>query len=292
MTLMKCRIKYRIRLVGAGLSVGLALSALLVMLPALSQSPVRVRLDRWLLLRNISGAVTRESRASRQTAKVGDKLANVGDGITTGKNSTALLEVDTGVGFITVAERTSFKISNLEYASDNGRITRLSVTNGRVRLKLRKFTHSGSRLEIRTPAGLSGVRGTEYGIIVQPDGKTGIAVAEGSVAMDAQGKAVTIPAGFQNLTLPGETPSAPVSLRNDTTLRYTLEPSIQGGVRRVQLVGQIDPVNSVTLNGVPQVTDREGRFQSDPKTTPTRLQLKVVVTTPLGKEQTYDVALP
>ncbi len=289
---MKCRVKCRLGFVGVGLSIGLSLSALLAMFPTLAQSPVRVRIDRWLLLRNISGAVTREYRASRQAAKVGDKLGKIGDGVTTGKNSTALLEVDTGIGFITVAERTSFKISDLEYAPDNGRITRLSVTSGRVRLKLRKFTHSGSRLEIRTPAGLSGVRGTEYGIVVQPNGKTGIAVAEGAVTMDSKGKSLLIPAGFQNLTLPGEAPSSPVPLRNDTTLRYTLAGSTEGGVRRVRLVGQVDPVNNVTLNGVPQVTDRTGRFQSSPQTTPTRLRLKVVVTTPLGKEQTYDVALP
>jgi hypothetical protein len=267
-------------------------AALMLVLPTLAQSPLRVRLDRWMVLRSLSGAVTYEHRAKSQPAKLGNKLSMIGDGVTTGPNSTATFEVDTGIGFMAVAERTKVKITDLDYAPDNGRITRLSVTSGRVRLKLRKFTHKGSRLEIRTPAGLSGVRGTEFGVIVQPDGKTSIAVATGAVAMDAQRQSVSVPAGFQNLTIKGEAPSPAVPLKNDTMLRYTLEPSTEGGVRRVRLVGQVDPVNSVIVNNVPQVTDRLGRFQSSLQATPTRLKFKVVVATPLGKEQTYDVTLP
>ncbi len=256
-----------------------------------AQTPVRVRIDRWLLLQSLSGTVVRDRPSGSQPAQVGDKLQSVGDGITTGKQSSAVLEVDTGVGLITVAERTKVKITDLSMAPDNGRITRLAVTGGRVQLKLRRFTHAGSRLEIQTPAGVSGVRGTEFGLAVQPDGKMAVAVSAGKVATAAQGVAIGVPAGFQNLTIPGEAPSPPVPLRNDTSLQYDFERVIKNGVRLVRLQGQVDFVNTVTLNGVPQVLDRTGRFTSKLLAVPTNLQFQVVVTTPLGQEKTYDVAL-
>jgi hypothetical protein len=268
------------------------IAGLLAMATVTAQSPIRVRFDRWLLLQEFTGSVTREQQSTAQPAKVGDKLEQLGDGITTGKSSSALLTVDTGIGFITVAESTSLKIIDLDYAPDNGRITRLKVTGGRVRLNLRRFTHPGSRLEIETPAGLSGVRGTEFGLVVQPGGKTSIAVLSGAVAMAAQNRSVRVAGGFQALTIPGEPPLQPVPLRDDPTLQYTFEQIIDRGVRRLRVVGQVDPVNSVIVDGVPQATDRYGRFRSPQKPLPKTLRFKVVVTTPLGKERTYDVAFP
>ncbi len=268
------------------------IAGFLAIVTVAAQPPLQVRFDRWLLLQELTGSVTHEHQSTAQPAKVGDKLSEIGDGIATGKNSTAVLMVDTGIGFITVAENTSLKITDLDYASDNGRITRLAVSGGRVRLKLRRFTHPGSRLEIETPAGLSGVRGTDFGLVVQPGGKTAIAVLNGAVAVSAQNQSIRIAGGFQSFTIPGEPPIPPVPLRDDPTLQYSFEQIIDRGVRRLRLVGQVDPVNSVMVDGVPQATDRYGRFRSSQKPLPKKLRFKVVVTTPLGKERPYDVAFP
>jgi hypothetical protein len=83
----------------------------------------------------------------------------------------------------------------MSIAPNNGRITRLLVPRGQVRLQLRPFTNPGSRMEIETPAGTSGVRGTEFGLNVQPDGKMAIATLEGSVATSA----VITPLGKQQV---------------------------------------------------------------------------------------------
>jgi FecR protein len=179
----------------------------------------------------------------------------------------------------------------LDIAPDNGRITRLDVLAGNARLRVRRFTHEGSKLEIQTPVGLSGVRGTVFGVAVQPNGKTGLAVSQGAVKSAAQGKAVAVPSGFQNFTLPGEAPSTPVKLTNDTSLRYEFEKIIEGNVRKVRLSGQVDPVNSVIVDGVPQLTDRTGKFRADLRLVPSYLKIQVVVMTPLGKQETYGLAL-
>ncbi len=251
---------------------------------------VPVRVDRWLMLRQLSGRVMFHQESRSRPARQGDRLQQVGDGITTDGGAAATLEVDTGIGFVNVAERTEVRVQSLAVAPDNGRITRLLVPKGQVRLQLRRFTHRGSELEIRTPAGISGVRGTEFGVTVQPNGKTGVATLTGRVETMAQGQSVNVAAGFQNLILPGEIPSPPVPLRNDTGLRYQIERRIVNNVRRQRLVAQVDPVNTVSVEALPINIDRNGRFAIDLPVA-SRLRIRVKVITPLGKTQVHEVVV-
>ncbi|MBE7380661.1 MAG: FecR domain-containing protein [Leptolyngbya sp. SIO1E4] len=247
-------------------------------------------MERYLALRSMSGSVTfRNSRTSR-TARVGDRLQSVGDGLTTSQSATARLEVDTGVGFINVSENTRLRIQRMDIAPDNGRITHLEVPQGQVRLQLRSFTHEGSELEIQTPAGVSSVRGTEFGVSVQPDGKMGVATLTGAVATSAQDQTVEVPGGFQNLTVPGQPPSPPTPLQDNPELTYEIVRSIEGGNRRLQLVGQVDPVNLVLVEEEPQTVDTNGRFTLEfLPVLGTRVQITVI--TPLGQRRDYDLAV-
>ncbi len=257
----------------------------------MAQRSIPIRVERWLAIQQIEGIVTYRRDTVQKAAQIGDRLEWVGDSLSTGKNSTATLLVDTGVGTINMSENTILRVQSLSMASDNGRITRLEVPQGRVYLKLRRFTHPGSRLEIKTPSGLSGVRGTEFGLSIQPSGKTGLATRQGAVVASASGADVRVTAGYQNFTVSGEPPSIPVPLKNDPSLRYQVQQEIDSQrVRRFRLIGQTDSVNALTVDGVAQSTDREGRFSalfyasSYPR-------VKVVVTTPLGKTETYELAL-
>jgi FecR protein len=255
----------------------------------IAQSAFPVRVDRWLQIQQFSGQVLFLQGDRSRAARVGDRLQSPGDGVSTGKNSAASLLVDTAVGTIEIAEDTELRVQSLEMAPDDGRITRLLVNKGQARLRLRPFTNRGSRLEIRTPASLSAVRGTTFGLAVQPNGKTGLAVNEGAVNSGAMGQELNVVGGFQNFTIQGEPPSQPVSLRNDTSLQYEFKRKIERGIRKVQLVGQVDPVNAVLINGLAQNTDREGRFSSNLQPLPSLLRFQVVVITPLGKQQQYNL---
>ncbi|MGI0485624.1 FecR family protein [Pantanalinema rosaneae CENA516] len=273
--------------------VGTAIAALLGVgvMKSFAQPALQVRVQRWLDVRQATGSVMMLENGNLQPAKVGARLAGIGDGIETGSNSTAMLGVDTNVGFVNVSENTSLRIQRLEIAPDNGRVTHLSVTKGQARLRVRPFTHRGSELKIQTPAGFSGVRGTEFGLAIQPNGKTGLAVLDGRVNSNAQGKEIPVAKGFQNFTIPGESPSTPVPLKDDTGLKYEFERVVERGVRKVRLVGQTDPVNSVIVDGTPRDTDRSGRFTADllPVGTTPALSFQVTVITPLGKQQVYDL---
>jgi len=268
-----------------------AILSFVVVAKSLAQQSLQVRVERWLEVRQIANDVTFEHGTTRRAAQVGDRLQAVGDSLVTGKKSTATLIVDTGVGVIELSEQTTLRVQRLAIAPDNGRITRLEVPIGNARLRVRPFTHRGSELEIQTPVGLSGVRGTVFGVAVQPNGKTGLVVSQGAVNSSAQKQSVNVGGNLQNFTLPGEPPSMPVQQTDDTSLQYDFEKIIERGVRKVRLLGRVDPVNSVTVDSIPQVTDRTGTFRTDLRLVPSYLKIQVVVTTPLGRQKTYALAL-
>lgn len=263
---------------------------LLLYRQGVAQQSLPLRIERWLMLRQLTGQVMYQHRDQSRPAQSGDRLRQVGDGVTTGPRSTATIEVDTGIGFLRVAEKTQVTVRQLMIAGDNGRITQLNVPWGQVRLQLRRFTHRGSSLQIHTPAGVSAVRGTEFGVNVQPSGKMGVATLTGKVVTQSKGRTVAVPAGFQNLTIPGEAPSAPVPLKDSTELRYSLQRQIQGKLRQVRFIGQIDPVNTVYFRNTPLNSDRRGQFSLLLPPISTQ-DLEFTVITPLGRQQVHKIKI-
>ncbi|MFM7427385.1 MAG: FecR domain-containing protein [Elainella sp.] len=261
--------------------------------PSASQTggdAVTVRVDRWLEVQQLQLPVTYFNNSTSRTARRGDRLKAVGEGLITGADAAATLAVDTGIGTVEMAADTHLEVAGLSTTASGGRITQLQVDRGRVRLQVRPFTNPDTRFEIQTPAGVSGVRGTEFGVIVFPDGKMGVATLEGNVATEAQGQAVEVPAGFQNVTIPGEPPSEPVPFTNEPRLDYQAERVVRRGIRRIIVNGQVDPTSSVLIKGEPQAIDRDGKF-SLLLPAPNRLRLAITVVTPLGQTQTYDLDL-
>lgn len=251
--------------------------------------PLQVRVDRWLEVRQVVGTATYQRGQSSQPARVGTRLQAVGDLVRTGSRSSTVLAVDTGIGFVNVSENTTVQIQELQQAANGGRITRLRVTGGQARLQVRPFTNPNTRLEIQTPAGLSAVRGTEFGVGVGPDGKTGVATLEGRVVTSAEGRTVSIGAGLQSLVLPGEPPLPPVPLREDTRLNVTVLATVDRQTARV--AGQIDPFNVLMIGNNPTTTDRIGQFDITVPL-PNNRRVEAVVITPLGKRQLYELAVP
>lgn len=249
---------------------------------------LQVSVDRWLEVRRPMGQVLYSRGQTSQAARNGIRLQAVGDTITTKQGSSAVLAIDIGTGFIKVSENTTIQVQKLLTGKRGERITQLQVKAGQVALQVRPFTNSASRLEINTPAGVAGVRGTEFGVSVQQNGKMGVATMKGGVATDAQGQTVLVKAGFQNITIPGEPPSAPVPLREDT--RLNIRQLVANG-NQVRIVGTVDPVNLLAIAKQPQNTDKSGNFDITVPLLPNR-RVEAIVVTPLGKQQLYQLAVP
>jgi len=262
------------------------ISLLMVLSPQMvaSQSSIDVRVDRWLSVESLTGQVEYLSAQSQRSAQVGDYLINVDDGIKTGEDSSSTLRVDTGIGTITLLDNTELRIQRLDFAPDNGRITHLYVSQGNVRVNLRRFSHPGSEFDIETPSGVSGVRGTEFGVIVHPeDSRTGIATQSGAVYAAAQAVTVTVPDGFQTLIRPGEPPLDPTPIPAEPTFTYRIDYLVEGDQRRIELIGKIDPINQVYVDEILQSLNEVGEFRY--AVLPYRgATVRVRVVTPLGDE--------
>jgi hypothetical protein len=261
--------------------------ALLKAADGLAQS-VKVTV-RWLEVQQTNGNVAFLRGQASQPARRGMRLQSVGDGVRTGSRASVALAVDTNAGFIRVAEQTNVRIAQLRVVPGGGRVTQLQVSGGQVRVQVRRYNNSGSRLEIKTPSGISGIRGTEFGVVVQPDGKTGLTTLSGAVESTAQGVTVLVKANFQNVVVPNEKPSQPVPLRNDSRLNIYELTALND--RQVRIVGQTDAVNLLNIANQTQNTDRVGRF--DIKfALPSDRRVPILVRTPLGKEQRYELLVP
>jgi hypothetical protein len=195
--------------------------------------------------------------------------------------------VDTGIGTVAVSENTTLRVQALETLPSGGKVTTLGITGGQVRLELRPFTDPDSRLEIETPAGISGVRGTIFGVSVQPNGVTGVATLEGRVVTVAQGQSVAVDAGQQNLMVPGEPPTQAAPLQENTGFDLVAINRIDR--RTVEIVGQIDSVNLLVVEDEVRDVGREGQFTI--RTADDR-PIRATVITPLGKRQDYEITIP
>jgi len=257
-----------------------------------AQNSLQVRTDQWLKVEQVSGTVQYRNlyNYASRSARVGDRLQVASDEISTGDDGAAVLTIDTGVGSIYVAENTTIQIRSLQIADDNGRITNLVVPRGKARLQIRKFTNRGSQLNIQTPAGISGVRGTNFIVRTKPNGSMVLTTIQGSVATSAQNQTKMVNGGFENLTVVGEPPSPPVPINNDASLKYLIDRKISGLGRSIFLIGYTNPFNTVKVDGIEQSLDRSGKFSLKlPVTSNVKVQVKVETST--GKIQVYEIPI-
>ncbi len=269
----------------------LAMVAMLTVLVshAQAQQSISIQSDRWLEIRSLTGDVRHLNAGRSRRANLGDRLTTVNDGVLTGHGASTTLSVDTGIGTIELLEDTELWIQSLDFAPDHGRITHLYVPHGQVYVNLRRFTHPGSELEIETPSGVSGVRGTEFGMTVQFDGVTGVVTREGAVAATAQRRQVFVAAGYQTVIRPGEAPLEPVPI-TPPTLDYRIDYRTTGGRRWAMLIGQVSLVNRVYIDGQQQTLNYWGEFEYLlPTTRGARVQVSVV--SPLDEKEDYDIPL-
>lgn len=260
------------------LFVGIVLTFAIPMLARDIQLPA----SRFVEVRQIRGTVTYQGRPAR----VGDRLTSPGQQISTGRQSSAVLAVDSNIATINVAELTTVQVQGLSIAANGGRVTRLSVPRGQARVQARRLSNPNSRLEISSPAGVTGVRGTVFGVGVSPNGKTGVSTREGAVATTAAGRTVTVNGGYSSLVFPGNPPSPPQLTRENLKYELISLSAINGD--KVRLICTVDPLNLAYLNGEPLDTDRAGKIDAV-VSMPLDYDFRLIIRSPLGNQESYEI---
>lgn len=233
-------------------------------------------------IRRVLGNVT--FRGSFTRAKSGDRLTRIGQGLSTGSRSSAVLALDEGIGFVNVAAQSSFVIDQFETTSNGGKVTVIDVKKGQVKVQTRSFTNPQSRLEVRTPAGIAGVRGTEFGVAVADDGQTNVLTDEGAVAVEGNGETVRVPAGYGSIVVEGEAPTEPAPFTENLDLEIDrARHSSSSGFWEV--AGRVDPFNFVWINDQQVNVQRDGSFQVNYEQLPKEI-IAIRILSPLGSTKT------
>ena len=220
---------------------------------------------RFVQLNSARGEVTKQlgKNPMWRPVKVGDKLKQA-DQLCTGKNSTAVLRLDGADStLVYVAPNTLLKIISLSTAKTGGRQSQFLESRGGVNSKVRGLLNRDSTLEIRTPACMGGVRGTELAVTASTEGLTAFGVTEGAVAVTAQGQEVALPTGTMNRTKPGEAPTPPEPL--PTSLEITLEqpaPDLITNQPALELRGRTAVGALLSLNGDDLLVRDDGTFSA------------------------------
>ena len=275
---------------------------------------------RGLLIEEIRGEVN----VNGQPAQLNEFLQEPGTLITTGNNSTARLRIDSNIGVVEVAPNTTVELQTVSGSAgaSGNQITVFTVTGGRIRLSISRFVSdifrnllgedklnqiaaldtlnglgefddiaqesrsvNDSPLRIETPVGVAGVRGTSFGVAVGPSGKTGVSTIDGIVGVFAQGREEIVNSGFfSTINVEGEPTTAASTPSLSTLQRFTV---IRTGSNTVRLLGRVDPMDIVYVNGQAIETDAEGNFEYAGNTGNGRV--KIVVRGPSVRERHYSL---
>ncbi|HEY9853619.1 MAG TPA: FecR family protein [Leptolyngbyaceae cyanobacterium] len=247
----------------------------------------------YLVVTEMSGEVFYEYqpglKAQERRAKVGDRLTKSGEGIRTGSGSRATLAVDRGIGSTQLSENTDLRVKNLNTSRNGATNTQLAMNRGRVRAKVRSFNNPRSNFSIQTPTGVAGVRGTEFIVIVLPNGETRISTLDGAVAVSAQNQTQEVRSGYSSTIVPGNSPTPP-ALTN-ANLRVSLELLPAPDTGKVRVSGVVNPINSVSLDEQILDLDTFGQFNTV-VSLPADGRLRLIVRNPFGEEQLYELIAP
>jgi hypothetical protein len=241
---------------------------------------------RWLRVQAATGDVT--IAPPLRKAAFGDRLSKIGDRLITGKDASAELWIDDGIGKLEVGESTELRILRLEKLPSGAKRTHIIITGGTVKLKLRKLLNPKSNVQIFTPAGTAAVRGTILGVSLNHRGLSGVAVQQGIVIVSGKNQKLPIRLGFGRILVPGQPPSKLRAIPETArifNIRYQ-----HRGSSQVYLRANTDPGNLVQVAGQPIDIDEEGNFQALVPDVQEHL-IPVQVTTPLNVSKRFRLTI-
>ncbi len=261
---------------------------------------LQFKVQRSLVVQTVTGTVVylRLNR-SDEPAIAGTSLQAVGDGIRTGPRSTAVLTLDTNVGTLELSAATVLRIQQMQASPQGGYKTRLMLSQGQVRVKLKPFVNPESSFEVQTPSSVSGVRGTVFGVAVQPTGDTAVALESGKVSIVAHAQTLDLTQG-QQVFLPLDPPLigpmvVPIAAAEPTLSLTWLSPIAAAGgaaasATQVRIAGSISPLNLLQIADRPLVVGPDGRFDYV-LPLPANRRIAVLVITPLGGQRHYELVV-
>ena len=183
----------------------------------------------------------------------------VGTRINTLPDAKALLTFYDG-STIELDQSTDLEIQKSESDGKSSNIV-LKQYLGKTVSRVIELMDPGSRYEIQTPSAFALVRGTLFSVEIVGLNNSLIKVIEKTVTVGAQGKTVSVPAGYQVTVLFGAAPSAPILISNVSSSATigslfnasgsTVMPAAGGRVNGVNTLQQMPCPKVITTDPLP-----------------------------------------
>lgn len=240
--------------------------------------------DRYVQIRSLDG----NASFNGQPVQEGDRVpvSESGAGLETGAGSTATLEMDDTIGTVEVGENSQMRVTGLDVLESGGKTTGMFLAKGRARVRVRRFNNPDSRFNIQTPSGNAGVRGTEFGLTVLPNGETRMAVISGTVVLQGTDGEIECNAGGGGIVLPGQAPVPSGQIKETKTVNMDI---LSNG--RVRVTAEVDPIHFVYLNGREITPNSQREFVAEIPV-PSDRRLTVLIIDPLGREYISNLQIP
>lgn len=141
------------------------------------------------------------------------QIVNIGDIVSTKDDGSVLIQFADNSTLL-VLKNTQIEFNTLSIYGQTGMVdTRLRLQQGRIETMVRPMRDPSSRYEIRTPAAVAAVRGTQFRVAYQESQQSMASeVVKGSVNVAAESVEQAVNKGFGSITLQGKPPQAPVKL--------------------------------------------------------------------------------
>ncbi len=257
-----------------------------------------------------------------RTVSVGSTLGT-GEELVTGENTTVRLRIEGRGGSIEVAEFSRFIVGNLASEAIDLEISQgravfalpsssprnsaglenfSTVATGLKTLELPDFAprniedspaeiaqnspRGNYNFRVRTPTGVTGVRGTAFGVDVGPNGQTGVSGVSGTVVAAAQNQEQLVNGGEYVVISPNSPPTLAQPTPREAKLKLLVHQTRSGS--QVRVFGQVDRLDLVYINGQAIETDPDGKFAVI-LDRPTSRRLRFVVRGPAVRERVYEI---
>jgi hypothetical protein len=158
----------------------------------------------------VSGLVSISSRNVRSRATP-NAILHQGDLIETGPNASATLEFG-DANRVTLLSESSLRLDNVSSYPEGAGVVETDLSHGRTESEIAASPGSKSRFHIKTPAGITSVRGTQLRVAVLDAVLSLTEVLSGTVTVQNAGREVAVQAGYGTIARKGEPPQAPVPL--------------------------------------------------------------------------------
>lgn len=162
-------------------------------------------------LASLRGEVMVESAGNWTSATAGQALRE-NDRLRTQADAHAALRLPDGSEVRVLADSEVVVETLAEYANANVYDSRLLVVRGRTETMAPPARDAATRFDLRTRAGVTSVRGTEFRVASGADETGRTEVLRGTVAAFNDAGSVTVAAGYGTAMVPGRAPSPPAPL--------------------------------------------------------------------------------